>query len=189
MIGGTLEYLMSSLPDLSFRNSEEVKRGVIGLLEKYAGPAAERLSPLEILDDEAQKFLPASAFPVFQKINLGNIHEDEFRESKSKVLSAYATFTFELKKEIKAWRTSQNEGEKKAVKTKVEHLIGEGTPLEKEIRIMQYQWNKLEALSAGHFADFEALVTYKIKLMILLRWWSFNVKKGLVIFHQMTTNN
>lgn len=189
MMADTLEYLMSSLPNLTFQNTDKVKHRVLSLLQKYAGNTAGELSPVEILDGEAQKFLPALKFSVFQKINLKNIHEAEFRENKSKVLFAFSTFTLGLKKEIKEWRTLQNESEKKAVKHKFENIIGEGTPLEKEIRIMRYQWEKLEELSAGHFADFEALVTYKIKLMILLRWWSFNMEKGMENFSRMTTNN
>jgi hypothetical protein len=188
MIGGTFEYLMSSLPNLSFQNTEETKQGVLGLLQKYAGKAVE-LSPVEILDSEAEKFLPTSAFYIFQKVSLKNIHEREFREHNSKVLSAFSKFTFELKKETKVWRKSQQEKEGKTVKNKLEEIIGEGTPLEKEIQIMKYQWNELEELSAGHFADVEALFTYKIKLMILLRWWSFKMEKGFEKFTQITTNN
>ena len=96
---------------------------------------------------------------------------------------------YELKKDLQAWRRPPREGEKKKSNSELEQIIGEGTPLEKEIRIMQYQWDKLEDFSAGHYANFEALVTYKIKLMILLRWWSFQVEKGLENFNRMTTNN
>jgi hypothetical protein len=189
MIGGTLEYLMSSLPDLSFQNSDEVRQRVTGLLKKYAGPGGEELSPAEILDGEAQKFLPASVFYIFQKIDLKNIHEAEFQKNNSKVLAAYSTFIFQLKKEIKTWRTSQNESDKKAAKNKLENIIGDGTPLEKEIQLMKYQWHKLEEFSAGHFADREALFAYKIKLLILLRWWSFDAEKGFKKFTKMTAKN
>lgn len=190
MIGGTFEYLMSSLPNLSFQNTEEAKQRVLRVLQKYAGNASEGLSPADILDEEAQKFLPASAFSIFQKMNLKNIHEEAFQKNKSQVLSAFSKFTFELKKEIKARRTSQDGNDKKSTKNnRIEEIIGDGTPLEKEIRIMQYQWDTLEALSVGHFADMEAVFTYKIKLMILLRWWSFNEEKGFKNFIRMTTNN
>lgn len=186
MIGGTLEYLMSSLPHLTFQHTEEARHQVIGLLEKYAGYLDKALSPVEILDGEARKFLPADAFAVFQKIHLNNIHEPEFQMDKSKVLSAYSTFTFQLKGDIKKWRTLPDESENKSIKNKVESIIGEGTPLEKEIQIMQHQWEKLNELSAGHFSDFEALVTYKIKLMLLLRWWSFNMEKGMEHYTNVT---
>ena len=189
MIGGTLEYLMSSLPNLSFRQTEETKGQVLSLLKKYAGNTAGTLSPLEILDSEAQKYLSASDFAIFQKISLNNIHEEAFRNHRSKVLTAFSNFIFELKDSLKKWRIAQKEGQKKAINHKFESITAEGTPLEKEIRMMKYQWDKLEELSIGHFADFDALVIYKMKLMILLRWWSFNVEKGMAHFTQITSNN
>ena len=189
MIGGTYEYLVSSLPNLSFQNTDEAKQKVLALLQKYSGNAAEELNPLEILDSEAQKFLPLSTFGVFQKMDLKNIHEEEFQNSKIRLLSAFSKFTFELKNEINVWRTSQNENEKKSAKKNIEKIIGDGSPLENEIQFMKYQWGKLEELSAGHFSDLEAIFSYKIRLMILLRWWSFNTEKGFEKFNQMTTNN
>lgn len=187
MIGGTLEYLVSSLPNLSFQNLDEKKYQVLGLLQKYGDNTTGKLSPIEILDNEARKYLPASKFAVFQKINLKNIHRAEFRNYKSKVLTTFSSFTFELKKSINEWRISQDEEKKKPEKSKIGSIVGEGTPLEKEIRIMEYQWDKLEELSVGHFSDFDALLIYKIKLMILLRWWSFNVEKGMDHFIRITS--
>ncbi len=189
MIGGTLEYLMNSLPHLSFQDTSEVRDRVLGLLQKYKGDTVEELSPVEVLEKEAQKFLPASRFDAFREIDLKNIHRAAFQKDKSKVVSAFAKFDLNLKKDIRAWQISQNDKEKKVVKNKLEKMIGEGNPLEKEIQIMKYQWDKLEDLSTDHFADFEALITYKLKLLILLRWWSFNQEKGLERFIQMTTNN
>jgi hypothetical protein len=185
MIGGTLEYLVSSLPNLTFQNSEEARERVFGLLQKYAGVAADELSPSEILDNEAQKFLPASIFKLFQKISLENIHELAFQQSKSIVLSSFSKFTFDLKKEIKQWRLSEKGNGGDSSRSSLEKLFGQGTPLEKEIQIMKYQWEKLDELSRGHYTDLEALITYKIKLLILLRWWSFHVEKGFENFTRM----
>ena len=189
MMGGDLEYTMSSLPYLSFQNTDKERERVLGLLKKYAGPAAEEQSPVEILDGEAQQFLPASRFDIFQKINLKNIHEEIFRENKSQVLSAYSTFIFLLKNDIKTWRTAKNEHDKKSAQNKIENISGDGTPLEKEIQLMKYQWSRLEEFSAGHFADMEALFAYKIKLLILLRWWSFDAEKGLDNFNEITASD
>lgn len=189
MIGGTLEYLVSSLPNLSFQNTDEAKNRVFGLLQKYSGLPANTISPIEILDSEAQKFLSASAFYIFQKTSLENIHALEFQQSKSMVLSTFSKFTFDLKKEIRQLRISQKEKEQKSSNSGLEKLIGHGTPLDKEIQIMKYQWDKLEELSVGYFADLDALIIYKIKLMILLRWWSFKFEKGFETFTQTTTNS
>lgn len=188
MIGGTFEYLMSSLPNLSFENTIEAKGRVFNLLNKYAGVGGQKQSLVEILDNEVQKFLQESTFSVFQKIDLRNIHESEFQQSKSKVLSIFSRYMYDLKTEIKLLRISRIENDEKS-SSPIEKHIGQGTPLEKEIQIMKYQWEKIEDLSVGHFADMEALVAYKVKLLILTRWWSFNVESGYENFTQMTTKN
>jgi hypothetical protein len=188
MIDGNLEYLAISLPNLSFQNNEEVKVRVSSLLQKYAGVGVHEKSLTEILDCEAQKFLPEATFSVFQKINLRNIHELEFQQSKSRVLSNFARFTFDLKNKMRQLRLLDKENEEKS-SSSLEKLLGQGTPLEKEIQIMKYQWEKLEELSIGHFADLEALINYKIKLMILTRWWSFHEERGFENYIRMTKNN
>lgn len=188
MIGGTFEYLVSSLPRLSFDNSEEVKARVFNLLKKYAGDNSHKKGMAEILDGEVQKFLPSSTFSDFQKIDLRKIHEPEFQESKSIILSSFSKFMLDMKNEIRDLRISQKENDEKA-SSRIGKLIGEGTPLEKEVHLMKYQWEKLEELSVGHFANLEALVTYKIKLMILSRWWSFDLERGFDNYTRMTTNN
>ena len=114
MIVASYEYLMSSLPHLTFQKSEEEQRRVIGLFQKYAGNTAKAWSVLDILDQEAQKFLPAPALLVFQKIDLKNIHQEAFRKSNIKVLAAFSKSTFELKSLISAWRKPAYNEEKKS---------------------------------------------------------------------------
>ena len=186
MIGGTFEYLISSLPNLSFQNNEETRQHVISILRKYAGPANEELSLEEILNREAEKFLPTSALNIFPALNLRDIHKPRFQESRNRVLSAFSKYTSELKEEIRTWRTSQNENQNNVAPKRLAQIIGEGTPLEKEINIMKHQWDTLEEISVGHLEDLDALFTYKIKLMILQRWWSFDTEKGLNKFILVT---
>lgn len=184
-MGSTYEYLMSSLPDLSFLNTEEAKKKVLGLLSKYVGAGAEGYTAAEMLDREAGKFLPTNAFATFQKLRLRNIHEAEFQQSRSKVLATFSAMTFALKKELKIWRIAKQEG--RSPSSRIAAIVGEGTPLEKEVRIIQYQWEQLEELTAGHYADIEAVFAYKLKLLLLERWWSFDTEQGWAKFSQLTT--
>lgn len=189
MIGGTYEYLMSSLPHLSFQNTDESNQAILGLLTKYGGSKTETLDPIEVIDSEAQKFLPPHMFYFFQKMNLRNIHKIEFQNTKSEVLSAFSSSTFDLKTKMKAWRISENGEDEKVGKNDFQKIINHGTPLEKEIQILKYQWRKLEDISVGHFSNLEAVFEYKIKLLLLLRWWSFDAEKGFAKFTQMTLNS
>lgn len=189
MISGTYEYLISSLPNLSFQNTEETKRAVLDLLNIYGGGETGALSPIEILDNEARKFMPAPMFHVFRRINLSNIHKAEFQNTRIRVLCAFSKSTFELKKEIEAWRLPKNGSENDTDENDIDKIVGDGTHLEKEIQILKYQWRELEDISTGHFSSLEAVFSYKIKLLLLQRWWSFDVEKGFERFTRMTHDN
>jgi hypothetical protein len=186
MISGNLEYLMSSLPNLSFTNNNEFKQELYDLFEKYQGNGAAPLNPIAILDHEAQKFLSATTLSLFQGIDLKNIHEEQFQNSKARVLSRFSKSIYQLKQEIRAWRMASADHDKGPQEKRVKTIIGEGNPLEQEVQIMKYQWDILEELSIGHFADIEALLVYKLKLMLLLRWWSFHTEKGMDHFIKLT---
>jgi hypothetical protein len=44
------------------------------------------------------------------------------------------------------------------------------SPLEAERLLDQARWYELDELAAGHFFDFETLVIYAYKLIVLIRW-------------------
>lgn len=188
-MSGTYEYLMSSLPNLSFQNSNEQRQRVVELLKKYAGQASEHLSIQQIINEEAGKFLPVSVYKIFEDISLNSIHEERFQKQKIKVLSHFSIISNEIKSVINIWRSSPDENEKKGAKKKLDTIVGDGTPLEKELQLMKYQWNKVEEYSTGHFTDLEAIFAYKIKLLILLRMWSFDAEKGFATFNRVTKEN
>lgn len=185
-MGGTYEYLMSSLPHLTFRNTAAAQQEVLGLLRKYAGALAEGQSAAILLDGEARKFLPPKAFALFQKVNLHELHEAAFQTGTSKVLAAFSRFTLELKNDMRSIRTGES---KTSEQQKIADILGTGTPLEKEVRLMQYQWQRLEDLAQGHYADLEAIFAYKIKLLLLERWWSFEAEQGWTRFSELTATS
>lgn len=186
MIGGNLEYLMSSLPNLSFEHSSESRKQVFSVMEKYAGTKEEKTDLIVILNSEAEKFLSAQKYDLFRNVNLDDIYKTLFQHSSCKLLSAYSKYTFFLKKEIMQLRLARKDPKNGAPPKEQEVLIRPGTPLQAEIQVMKYQWDKLEELSVGHYADLEDLICYKLKLMIMLRWWSFDSDRGFEIFTQKT---
>lgn len=186
MIAGNLEYLMSSLPYLSFDDSEQARYRVISLLGKYAGPSKADQNPVAILEHESGKYLSPGKTEILRSIRLENIHEPGFRKQGNKILSAFSDYMCRLKEDIRQLRLARrNAGEASAVSIPSLPLVP-GTPLEEEIQLMQWQWNTLEALSTGHYADFGALCIYKLKLLLLLRWWGFDTQKGFEIFLNST---
>ncbi|MGB5819190.1 MAG: hypothetical protein WBG90_06860 [Saonia sp.] len=184
MITGNLEYLVSSLPYLSFQDAEEVQLKVSSIFNKYTAPSGEEKNLTAILDNEAEKFLTPSASDLLRQINLGTIHKTSFQQSKNKVLAAFSTYAFALKEEIRQLRMSRRNDPIQPLSKKQFLSLTPGTPLDEELQLLKLKWDKLEALSVGHYTDFGALVIYKLKLMLLLRWWSFDRDKGFGIFEQ-----
>lgn len=189
MISGDLEYLMSSLPNLSFQDTQEARLRVSSILQKYADPSAAEKTLIDIFDAEAGKFLTPQAALLLRQIDLNNIHHTSFRQSRNGVLSAFANYAFSLKDTIRQVRAARRKDAGQTSAQKQALPITPGTPLEEEIRLLKLQWDKLEELSIGHYADWSALVIYKLKLMILLRWWSFDRNKGFEAFSQLTKKN
>jgi hypothetical protein len=180
---------MCSLPHLTFNDSVEARKRVSSILTKYAGAAHEGDDLIDILDLEAEKFLSASSSAIYRKIALEDIHEAEFRNSSNAVLSEFANWMHWLKNEIAALRTSRKQKLKQPEQRKRALPIEYGTPLQEEVQLLRLQWNKADELAVGHNSDLGELVTYKLKLMILLRWWSFNKKRGFETFQEITKPN
>jgi len=186
MIAGNLEYLMSSLPYLSFQDTEEARSKVHSVLKKYAGSSEGEKNTIEILDEEAQKFLNPENYQFFQKIGLDTIHSENFRNHRNKVLAEFSTYMHNLKESVRQLRIfRKNSGEGSRPETPPLPLEP-GTPLEEEIQLLKWQWYKLEELSLGHYSDFGALAIYKLKLLLLERWWSFDQEQGFAIFLNAT---
>ena len=185
MISGHLEYLMSSLPHLSFRNTEEEQLRVSTTLHKYAQRPEEPVSLAKILEQEAAKFLSEKKAALFRAIDLRTIHQTHFQESTCRVLADFAAFMFRQKKDVEGLRKARRAGSEQSVKD-WDRLIQPGNPLEEEVQLMQHQWQQLEKGSIGYYADFGALVIYKLKLLILERWWGFDQEQGMTLFLQTT---
>lgn len=188
MIQGNLEYLMSSLPYLFFTDAEEERMRVAALFQKYAGPAAAGQSLLSIFEAEAGKFLSADAFQTLKEIRLEDMHGPAFRNSKNKVLATFAAYTYGLKEDVRQLRLARSGRSEASAQKKPPLPLTPGNPLEEEIQLMKWQWETLEELSTGHYTDFGALCIYKLKLLLLLRWWGFDREKGFEKFLEITKN-
>ncbi|TGV04853.1 hypothetical protein [Flavivirga rizhaonensis] len=184
MLAGNLEYVISSLPNLSFNDSEALQHEVSSIFHKYALVTEASSDLISILNTETKKFLSSREFEHFQQIQLKTIHLAKFQNSKNAVIAEFSNFMFQLKQELRTYRIA-----KKSDKTisKINYEIIEvlyENPLEAEQQLLELQWQKLEALSIGHYSDFSSLILYKFKLELLLRWWCFDTEIGFEIFQQ-----
>lgn len=184
MIPGDLEYLISSLPNVSFQNTEEAKRQVFTVFSRYNSRECSIDDIIPALNIEAGKFISGNELALFENISLYNITDDSFRKSTNSTVSEFAEFNYELRTRIKNLR--ENRRNAKSGQSDDSGLLSPGNPLEEEVQLMKLQWNKLNELEIEHFADLSALVVYKLKLMILTRWWSFNAEQGSVVLENAT---
>lgn len=186
MITGNLEYLMSSLPYLSFQDTQEERTKVFSVFRKYANPSKEEKNIITILDEEASQFLGTKKSALLKQIRLEQIHSEVFQQSKNNVLASFSTYMYNLKKELKQLRIFRRESIGASTTKNPPLPLTPGTPLEEEVQILKWQWGKLEELSIGRYSDFGALILYKLKLLLLLRWWSFDEKQGFDNFLNIT---
>ncbi len=177
MIPGDLEYLMSSLPELRFEQSGSTRVHVESLLQKYTGVPEAELQISEALNHEASKYIRGERQELLLGLDLDSLHQDSFRKSEHKLLSEYAYFMWNLRKDLFAYRKSTYDGETQIVMI---HGLPElmGNPLENEVELLRFMWDNLEELAAGIYSGFEALLVYKIQLLILERLWSFEARSG-----------
>ena len=186
MITGNLEYLLSSLPDLSFQHDGDVRQRVEFILRKYAGQLGGHKDLVSLFMDEAIKFIPEKVAELLNRINLQSIHESQFRGNRLNLLSEFSDFMYAFKSSLCAYRIARRKASVQNTQMESTFPIQPGTPLEEEVQLLQMQWDKLDDLAAGHHYDHEALIIYKLKLQILQRWWSFDQEKGMKIFSTLT---
>ncbi|MBT8270434.1 MAG: hypothetical protein KJO25_00170, partial [Bacteroidia bacterium] len=107
MLAGNLEYVMSSLPNLSFSDSETIQHEVNSLFRKYGSVTDASTHLVSILNSEAEKFLTPKQFRRFEDIELKTIHQEKFLKSKFKVVSEFSRFSWRLKQELKTFRIAR----------------------------------------------------------------------------------
>ena len=186
MIGGNLEYTMSSLPYLEFQASEEARRKVISLMRKYKGAPEGEVDIISIFEAEAGKFLTPKQQRVLEEIDLEHIHEPGFQKGQNRVLALFSAYRYQLKLALRELRIARRSGLELKTGTKPPLPLSPGSPLEEEVQLMRWQWEKLEELSIGHYADFGALCAYKLKLLLLQRLWDFDAEQGFKKFERIT---
>jgi hypothetical protein len=186
MIIGDLEYLISSLPYLSFSNNPEYQEKVKTLFQSYIEEGEEEMDPAGMLDLEAAKFVSGKSLSLLRDLELDRIHESTYRHRGSRVLEKFSQYVLRQKEALKEIRLHRKDSPSSNGRQDTNLLSLEGSPLEQEVQLMKYQWEQLEELSGGHYADLEALILYKLKLLVLLRWWHFDARLGFKRFLELT---
>ncbi|MFQ3579336.1 MAG: hypothetical protein SNJ71_04250, partial [Bacteroidales bacterium] len=178
---GNLEYLVCSLPLLQFSANEDIKRRTLQTFTFYYGKPVEQEQVLTVLNEICFPFLSQEQQSIFSSLHY---YDDTLIcEIPTGVLNDYYTALDELKTKLMQFRIQR----KNSKQTKDESVLGlSGTPLEQEIQLMKLQWTLLDDIDTVDFASFEALCIYKLRLMILLRYWSFSEERGFTLLLEST---
>lgn len=185
MIGGDLEFLMSSLPHLTFNDQLEYRKNIYELFRQYSGIDEQAFHPIHGLNTEASKYLSSSSYKLFESLDLKTIHTDPFRNHSNAFIAQLGSFMHQLKTDLMKWRKQRAESE--IHDQELAKMLSQGNVLKTEVELLKFQWLKVEDLSSGSFTDLVSLMAYKIKLMILLRWWSFDHDAGHKLFFKLTS--
>ena len=86
----------------------------------------------------------------------------------------------DLQKEITRIREARIRNEKAGTGLLPASVL-EANPLDRELQIMQWQWEKLEDIQAGKAFTLDEVIVYKLKLELLFRLQSFNVERGTAV--------
>ncbi len=68
----------------------------------------------------------------------------------------------------------------------VDEAITEDSPLECERRLDQLRWQALDHLTVGHSFDFEVLVAYRLRLLLVEKWRDHDTERGEAAFAELT---
>jgi len=146
-------YLMCSLPSLSFGQSPPIK------LEEFTSIAKSQLS--------------AKSYKMLEHVSIQYM-ENNSKKGKLKSVTALLDDLQQDLSEIRKAR-AQNRQPRPA---QLPGSVLEANPLDREKQIMQWQWEKLDAIESGKTFTFNEVIVYKLKLQLLWRLHSFNAERG-----------
>jgi len=120
------------------------------------------------------------------------------RSSSHPFLKKWQHFASMVKKELNDQRSKKlglstqkyhNDGDKEfRIGEAVRQVLSNENALEAELSLLALSWNYLDEISALHFFDVEALLTYAVKLQLLERKSLFTKEEGNAEFKRLFSN-
>ena len=72
-----------------------------------------------------------------------------------------------------------------SVSSLVQWVVNLDSPLEAELCLDRFRWEKIGQLKKGHYFDIDYLITYALELQILERWERIDSKDGMRILEAL----
>jgi len=128
---------------------------------------------------EAGKWMSGRELKSLSKADLNSLIPDH---SAPLIFREYQQFEIELRRRTAVLRRREKEGNEPKVSDRLDQVLSEGNPLDKEIGLLKLRWDFLEDLEQGHYFDLEFLIVYYLKLQVLTRVFTFDKEQGTKVF-------
>lgn len=152
----SMVYLICSLPSLSFGQAPPLSH--------------------DEFTDEARSQLSAKQLGKLNKITIQGITDQKAKGSLAKL----ANMLGEVQQDETEIRNARRKNHQPNINSLPKAILTDN-PLEREKRIMQWQWEELDTIEAGKTFTLTEVLVYKLKLQILIRMQSFNADKGAAV--------
>jgi hypothetical protein len=143
-------YLMTSLPSLSLRQVPPIT--------------------IDEFNDDAKRQLYARHYKKLQSVDIQKLN--------AKVgVKSISSFLKKLKDDLSEFREAKAQN-RQAKPERIPNSLLRGNPLEREMNIIQWQWEELQDIEAGKTFTLTEVLVYKLKLQLIERLYSFDKNKG-----------
>lgn len=143
--------------------------------------------------ERCKKQLSFGDMALIKRVEIGPFDD---AEDSSPILREWKRFDTTLRNELSRCRANRKS------KDASKYIRGEGyldpfvssfthwackcdSPLEAEISLDRFRWEKIEELGKWHYFDIDYLVTYGLKLQILERWKRINKANGTEVLQEV----
>jgi hypothetical protein len=131
---------------------------------------------MEEFREMARNQLSARQFKMLETMSMQELNEKAEKKRLKSVKAILDGLQQDLLK-IRNARTARQQ-------PKPDHLpasVLEENPLDREMQIMRWQWEKLDAITVGKAFTLSDVIVYKMKLELLFRAMSFDAEKGAAV--------
>lgn len=143
-------YLMTSLPSLSLGEAPPIT--------------------IDEFNDDAKRQLSSRHFKALQSADIQKLDSKVGVKSISSLINS-------IKEDLSEVRAAKAQN-RQAKPERMPNSLLRGNPMEREMNILQWQWEELQDIEAGKTFTLTEVLVYKLKLQLVERLYSFNEIKG-----------
>lgn len=143
-------YLMTSLPSLTLGQVPPIT--------------------IDEFNDDAKRQLSARHFKALQSVDIQKLYTKVGVKSISSLIK-------DIQEDLSEVREAKAQNRQVST-ARMPNSVLRGNPMEREMNIMQWQWEELQDIEVGKTFTLTEVLVYKLKLQLVERLYSFDENKG-----------